>query len=74
MIDLTSDARRDLLKEEVPSEGLDGVPCILDKLCAQHDGIPNEVLSYKTLRYTYLKKVACILNFINFMSDISYLP
>merc|ERR1719391_244110 len=52
------DARRDLLKEEVPSEGLDGVPCILDKLCAQHDGIPNEVKSIREHYWQpYIKKL-----------------
>ena len=39
-----SDKRDDLLKvkEEKDEEG-DTVPCILDRLCTQHDGIPNEV-------------------------------
>ena len=30
------------MKEEKDEEG-DTVPCILDRLCTQHDGIPNEV-------------------------------
>jgi len=44
------DKRSDLLMED--PVGVEGVPCILDRLCADHDGIPNEV---KSIREHYLK-------------------
>ena len=39
------DKRSDLLMED--PVGVEGVPCILDRLCADHDGIPNEVKSIR---------------------------
>ena len=53
--------RSDLLKEE-PKEG-DPVPCILDQLCAHHDGIPNEVKSIRNLIFCFImeRNASCLL-------------